>query len=47
MWRLPDDASRAVLEELGSSVHYVADGHHRVAASLRVWERRGDLPTPG
>ncbi len=41
VWRLPDDASRAVLEELGSSVHYVADGHHRVAASLRVWERRG------
>jgi uncharacterized protein (DUF1015 family) len=41
VWRLPDATSRAVLEELGSTVHYVADGHHRVAASLRVWELRG------
>ena len=41
VWRLPEDASRAVLEELGSSVHYVADGHHRVAASLRMWELQG------
>ncbi len=41
VWRLPEAVSRAVLDELGSSVHYVADGHHRVAASLRVWERRG------
>ena len=41
VWRLPEDASRAVLDELGSSVHYVADGHHRVAASLRMWELQG------
>jgi uncharacterized protein (DUF1015 family) len=41
VWRLPAELSREVLEDLGSSVSYVADGHHRVAASLRMWERQG------
>lgn len=41
VWRVPDDQARPVLEELGSSVHYVADGHHRVAATLQVWEQQG------
>jgi uncharacterized protein (DUF1015 family) len=26
-------------EELGAATHYIADGHHRVAASLKVWAR--------
>jgi uncharacterized protein (DUF1015 family) len=41
VWHVPDEAALDALEELGSSVHYVADGHHRVAASLAVWERQG------
>ncbi|MBV9830437.1 MAG: DUF1015 family protein [Marmoricola sp.] len=41
VWRVPDAEVGPVLDELGSSVHYVADGHHRVAASLRVWEQQG------
>ena len=28
-------------DELSGAVHYIADGHHRVAASLAVWERAG------
>ena len=27
--------------ELGGVTHYIADGHHRVAASLEVWARSG------
>jgi uncharacterized protein (DUF1015 family) len=41
VWQVPDGAGAAALEELGSAVHYVADGHHRVAASLQVWEQQG------
>ncbi|RLV50303.1 DUF1015 family protein [Nocardioides mangrovicus] len=39
VWRLgplPDLAA-----ELSSARHYLADGHHRAAASLRLWERAG------
>ena len=28
-------------EELGQHVHYIADGHHRVAASLVTWDKAG------
>ena len=41
VWQVPDAEVGPVLEELDASVHYVADGHHRVAASLRVWEQQG------
>jgi uncharacterized protein (DUF1015 family) len=41
VWRVPDAAAPALCEELGRAVHYVADGHHRIAASLTVWERSG------
>jgi uncharacterized protein (DUF1015 family) len=41
VWQVPDAVAGAALEEMGSSVHYVADGHHRVAASIAVWERQG------
>lgn len=39
VWRLPDDP--ALLAELDAAQHYVADGHHRVAASRVLWEREG------
>jgi uncharacterized protein (DUF1015 family) len=41
VWRVPAAAHVAVCEELGRGVHYIADGHHRVAASLEVWRRNG------
>ena len=41
VWRVPDATAAGLAEELGRAVHYVADGHHRVAASLTVWERSG------
>lgn len=42
VWRIPagrqtDDLCR----ELGAATHYIADGHHRVAAGLRVWAGSG------
>ena len=41
VWRVPDAAATMLSEELSQTVHYIADGHHRVAASLRVWEQAG------
>ena len=41
VWRVPDVAAHAVTAELDGGVHYIADGHHRVAASLRAWETAG------
>ena len=40
MWRIPDGPEADELcRELGAATHYIADGHHRVAASLEVWAR--------
>ena len=41
VWRLSDDMTMELSEELGQCVHYIADGHHRVAASLAVWDKAG------
>jgi uncharacterized protein (DUF1015 family) len=42
LWRVTDDAQTAELAAtLGEGVHYIADGHHRVAARLRAWEQAG------
>ncbi len=41
VWRVPEPASKVLAEELSSAVHYIADGHHRVAASLSVWNQEG------
>jgi uncharacterized protein (DUF1015 family) len=41
VWRVPGPATEMLAAELSSAVHYIADGHHRVAASLRVWHRAG------
>jgi uncharacterized protein (DUF1015 family) len=38
---VPEPLAAEALAELDASVHYVADGHHRVAASLEVWELQG------
>ncbi len=47
VWRVPDAAAEAVVKELDDGVHYIADGHHRVAASLRSWEAAGRPPGGG
>ena len=41
VWRVASAAEAVLSDELGGAVHYIADGHHRVAASLAVWERDG------
>ncbi len=41
VWRVPRSATRVLSEELSEAVHYIADGHHRVAASLREWQLAG------
>lgn len=42
VWRVAVEQETAALAAaLGDGVRYIADGHHRVAARLRVWEREG------
>lgn len=42
VWRVPDGAATAaVTGELAIATHYVADGHHRVAAALEEWQQGG------
>ena len=42
VWRIPHGPQTEELcRELASGTHYIADGHHRVAASLEVWDRSG------
>ena len=42
VWRVAMEPQTAALAAaLGHGIQYIADGHHRVAASLRVWERAG------
>lgn len=42
VWRVAVEQEAAALAAaLGHGVQYIADGHHRVAARLRVWEREG------
>lgn len=42
VWRVPaGSTASAMTEELSGAVHYVADGHHRVAASLALWRSAG------
>ncbi len=44
VWRVADEAGRVLTAELGEGVHYIADGHHRVAANLSVWQAAGQPP---
>jgi uncharacterized protein (DUF1015 family) len=41
VWQVPGSVSRMLSKELSAAVHYIADGHHRVAASLREWQLAG------
>jgi uncharacterized protein (DUF1015 family) len=41
VWRAGPEESAALARHLSSHRHYIADGHHRVAAALRAWETDG------
>lgn len=42
VWKVAEGATSAELSaELSAAVHYIADGHHRVAASLALWRSAG------
>ncbi|HET7350799.1 MAG TPA: DUF1015 family protein [Marmoricola sp.] len=41
VWRVPEHFDDDLVEELAGAAYYIADGHHRVAASLEVWQRAG------
>ena len=48
IWRVQGEESTATLSaELGRGAHYIADGHHRVAATVHEWELRGRPPSTG
>ena len=48
MWRVPAGAATASLaDELTAADHYIADGHHRVAAALSTWRRSGEPSDAG
>lgn len=43
VWQVPaGEATEALAAELADAEHYIADGHHRVAASLAAWQRSGE-----
>ncbi len=42
VWRVTGaDETARLADALGDDVHYIADGHHRVAARLSAWEQAG------
>lgn len=41
VWRIADADAPAVIERLDTKTHYVADGHHRVAATVARWRGHG------
>ncbi|MDQ4054864.1 MAG: DUF1015 family protein [Actinomycetota bacterium] len=48
VWRVPEGpATSAVTEELAAADHYIADGHHRVAAAIEDWRLGGKPPEAG
>ena len=46
-WRVADDAVAEVTAELSDSVLYVADGHHRLAATRAFWETDAGFMSAG
>ena len=43
VWRVPAGVATASLaDELTAADHYIADGHHRVAAALAAWRQSGE-----
>ncbi|MGZ4472902.1 MAG: DUF1015 family protein [Nocardioidaceae bacterium] len=48
VWRVPAGPETTALSvELSEAVHYIADGHHRVAASLQEWRLAGSPAEAG
>ena len=48
VWRVAEGPpTAAVTEELATADHYIADGHHRVAAALEEWRLGGKAPDAG
>jgi uncharacterized protein (DUF1015 family) len=47
VWRVPEPTASALADELGSATHYIADGHHRVAATVAGWRAAGGVPEAG
>jgi uncharacterized protein (DUF1015 family) len=48
IWQISEGPETDELcRELGAATHYIADGHHRVAASLALWARSGRDSTRG
>lgn len=42
VWRIGDGpATTTITQELAAADHYIADGHHRVAAAVEEWRRTG------
>ena len=48
VWRVfPGAATESLADELTAADHYIADGHHRVAAALSAWRRSGEPADAG
>lgn len=47
VWRVEEPDADLIRRSLAAGPLYVADGHHRVAASLEVWEKARRPATPG
>lgn len=47
VWRVPAEHEAEIAADLGHGLHYVADGHHRVAARRLAWEEAGRPPGAG
>jgi len=48
VWRVPaGEATARLVDELAAAEHYIADGHHRVAAELARWRRDGEPADSG
>ena len=44
VWLCPEPTATALADELGAATHYIADGHHRVAATVAGWQAAGGVP---
>jgi uncharacterized protein (DUF1015 family) len=48
VWRVtPGSTTTSLAGELAAANHYIADGHHRVAAALTDWHRHGEPADAG
>jgi uncharacterized protein (DUF1015 family) len=47
IWLVPEPTATALADELGTATHYIADGHHRVAATLAGWQAAGGVSEAG